>query len=243
MLNVTRKIHDARAATERLVLPFELRQKSRLRTHLASGAEVGLFLERGTVLRGGDLLQAEEGTIIEVVAADETVSTVTSNDASQLARAGYHLGNRHVAVQIGAGWLRYRHDHVLDDMVRGLGLPVTVEQAPFEPEGGAYGYGHAHASGHAAAPFAPHHSHTHTAESPAPGYSRTHAAESPAPGYSHTHAAESLAPGYSHTQAVEPLAPGHLQTHAAGLATQVDSSETSSEVAPARGTKQPHAHD
>lgn len=159
MLTVTQKLHDRRDAMDRLILPFELRQKSRLRTRLASGVEVGLFLERGTVLRGGDQLQAEEGTIIEVVAADETVSTVVSADASQLARAGYHLGNRHVAVQIGKGWLRYRHDHVLDDMVRGLGLEVIVEQAPFEPEGGAYGHTHGHSHGHVPVPFAPAHSH------------------------------------------------------------------------------------
>ena len=88
-------------ATERLVLPFELRQKSRLRARLESGAEVGLFLERGIVLRGGDLLLAEDGTVIEVVAALETVSTVREADGTRLARAGYHLGNRHVPVQIG----------------------------------------------------------------------------------------------------------------------------------------------
>jgi len=144
MLNVTQKLSDARAPSERLVLPFESRQKSRLRTRLASGVEVGLFLDRGTVLRGGDLLLAGDGTVIEVVAANETVSTVSSQDPAQLARAGYHLGNRHVAVQIGAGWLRYRHDHVLDDMVQGLGLSVIVEEAPFEPEGGAYSHSHSH---------------------------------------------------------------------------------------------------
>ena len=138
-------------AAERLVLPFELRQKSRLRARLASGAEVGLFLERGIVLRGGDLLVAEDGTVVEVVAALETVSTVKDSDATRLARAGYHLGNRHVPVEIGTGWLRYGHDHVLDDMVRGLGLSVVVEEAPFEPEAGAYGHSHT-----------PHgHSHSH----------------------------------------------------------------------------------
>ncbi len=135
-------------AAERLVLPFELRQKSRLRARLASGAEVGLFLERGVVLRGGDLLLAEDGTVVEVVAALETVSTVKESDAARLARAAYHLGNRHVPVEIGAEWLRYGHDHVLDDMVRGLGLTVVVEQAPFEPEAGAYGHSHGHGHGH-----------------------------------------------------------------------------------------------
>jgi urease accessory protein len=159
MLTITQRVRDAHlTAGDRLVLPFDLRQKSRLRTRLASGAEAGLFLERGTVLRGGDRLLAEDGTVIEVVAAEETVSTVISKDPSQLARAGYHLGNRHVAVQIGGGWLRYRHDHVLDDMVRGLGLDVVVEEAPFEPEGGAYSQAHSHGQGggaHTLEPGAP----------------------------------------------------------------------------------------
>lgn len=130
----------------KLVLPFELRQRSRLRARLTSGEEVGLFLERGIVLRGGDVLRAENGTLVEVVAAFETVSTVRNSDTTQLVRASYHLGNRHVAVEIGSGWLRYGHDHVLDDMIRGLGLTVVVEEAPFEPEAGAYGHEtHAHA--------------------------------------------------------------------------------------------------
>jgi len=122
-----------------LELPFALRSRSRLRTALASGEEVGLMLARGTVLRGGDRLLAEDGRIIEVIAAAETVSMVRSSDHSLLCRAAYHLGNRHVALQVGAGWVCYLHDHVLDDMVRGLGLAVMLEQAPFEPEAGAYG--------------------------------------------------------------------------------------------------------
>jgi len=104
-------------------------------------------LPRGQVLRGGDLLLASDGRVIQVEAASETVSTVRSAEPGLLARAAYHLGNRHVALQIGAGWLRYGHDHVLDEMVRGLGLPVTVEQAPFEPEAGAYHGGHEHSPG------------------------------------------------------------------------------------------------
>jgi len=143
-------------AAEQLVLPFELRQKSRLRARLASGLEVGLFLERGIVLRGGDLLLADDGTVVEVVAALETVSTVRDSDATRLARAGYHLGNRHVPVEIGNGWLRYGHDHVLDDMVRGMGLAVVVENAPFEPEAGAYGHSHSHGHSHDH-----HHAHDH----------------------------------------------------------------------------------
>ena len=130
-----------------LTLSFDDRQRSRLRTRLDSGEEAGLFLERGQILRGGDVLAAEDGLLIEVRAAPEPVSTVVCADAVQLARAAYHLGNRHVALQVGDGWLRYRHDHVLDAMVRGLGLDVSCGIAPFEPEGGAYG-GHAHRHGH-----------------------------------------------------------------------------------------------
>ena len=130
-----------------LTLPFELRQKSRLRTRLDSGEEVGLFLPRGTVLRHGDRLRATDGRVVEVRAAPETVSTARAADSLLLARAAYHLGNRHVALQIGSGWLRYLHDHVLDGMARELGLTVLCEQAPFEPEAGAYGGG-GHHHGH-----------------------------------------------------------------------------------------------
>lgn len=127
---------------EQLVLPYELRTRSRLRTHLSSGEEAALLVERGRVLRGGDRLQAEDGRVIEVVAQEEVVSTVRAEDPLALARACYHLGNRHVALQIGPGWLRYLEDYVLDDLVRGLGLEVFTETAPFEPEAGAYGHGH-----------------------------------------------------------------------------------------------------
>ena len=101
------------------------------------------------VLRHGELLLADDGRVIEVQAAPETVSTVRTDNGLMLARASYHLGNRHVALQIGPGWLRYIHDHVLDDMLRGFGLAVVVEQAPFEPEGGAYvAASHAHSHSH-----------------------------------------------------------------------------------------------
>lgn len=96
------------------------------------------MLERGGILRDGDLLLAADGRIVEVRADRESVTTLQSDDPMSLMRAAYHLGNRHVALQLGAGWLRYRHDHVLDDMARGLGLRVVVECAPFEPEAGAY---------------------------------------------------------------------------------------------------------
>jgi urease accessory protein len=106
-------------------------------------------LERGSVLRNGDLLLADDGRVVEVQASAEAVSTVHSDDTLLLARACYHLGNRHVPLQIGTGWLRYQHDHVLDDMLRGFGLEVRSELAPFEPEGGAYvSSSHAHSHAH-----------------------------------------------------------------------------------------------
>ena len=121
-----------------LSLPIDQRIKSRLKVTLDDGRNAGLFMPRGQVLRGGDLLESTEGLIIKVMAAPETVSTVHAQDAHSLARVCYHLGNRHVPLQITASWARYQHDHVLDDMVSGLGLEVIVEQAPFEPEAGAY---------------------------------------------------------------------------------------------------------
>jgi len=127
-----------------LSLPMEVRVKSRFRATLDTGTEVGVFLERGGMLRDGDALRAESGEWVTVRAAPEPVSTVYCEDPLLLARAAYHLGNRHIALQIGAGLLRYLHDHVLDDMLRGIGLLPIFEHAPFEPEAGAYGHGHAH---------------------------------------------------------------------------------------------------
>ena len=147
VVSITQRLDAARPAQARLILPFESRQKSRLLTKLDSGETAGLMLERGMILRGGDCLLTSDGRVIEVVAAHESVSVVTANDPWQLARAAYHLGNRHIAVQVGTGWLRYLHDHVLDDMVRGLSFMVAIETLPFEPEAGAYahsGAGNAH---------------------------------------------------------------------------------------------------
>ncbi|MFT3905091.1 MAG: urease accessory protein UreE [Steroidobacteraceae bacterium] len=141
LLQISRRLPVVAAADGeplRLVLPYETRSRSRFRARLSDGQEVGVILERGQVLRGGDWLQMDDGRAVRVDAAPETVSTVQAADPWQLARAAYHLGNRHVALQVGAGWLRYQHDHVLDEMVRGLGLPLEVGQAPFEPEPGAY---------------------------------------------------------------------------------------------------------
>jgi urease accessory protein len=145
VLRILQRLTGTRDAQLQLVLPFDLRSRSRFRARLLSGEEVGVQLTRGQILRGGDKLLVEDGRVVEVRAAPESVSTLRSKDARLLARAAYHLGNRHVALQVGDGWLRYGHDHVLDDMVRGLGAEITIEQAPFEPEAGAYQGGHEHA--------------------------------------------------------------------------------------------------
>lgn len=135
---------------DRLELPFERRQKSRQRATLASGEEVAIELERGQVLRGGDWLLASDGRAIEVVAKPEHVVRVEYDDAHDLARAAYHLGNRHVPIQIGAGWLVIAADRVLERMLQGLGARLTPLAAPFEPEPGAYAAHHRHdnESGH-----------------------------------------------------------------------------------------------
>lgn len=153
MLLIEQPYTGPNAASEQLALPFETRCKTRLRTHLVSGEEAGLFLERGTVLRHGDKLLAKDGRIVEVIAAPEALIEGRSDDPLLLAKAAYHLGNRHVAVMLAPGLIRFGRDHVLGEMVRGLGLAVSEVDAPFEPESGAYGGhsgGHAHPHGHSA---------------------------------------------------------------------------------------------
>ena len=144
MLIVQRKLDAPMPHDADLVLPFELRQKSRLRTTVKGGEEIGLFLERGTVLRDGECLQADDGRVVRVNAAEEDLLEVRCTDARALARAAYHLGNRHTPVQVGAGWLR-----LAADMLRGRGATVTPIRAPFEPEAGAYAAGHHAHSGDA----------------------------------------------------------------------------------------------
>ncbi len=129
-----------------LVLPFDLRQKSRLRTTLTGGEEVGLFLERGHILRDGDFLQADDGRIAVVRAQAERVLHISCGSERDLVRVAYHLGNRHVPLQVGKQWVRIADDDVLRQMVAGLGALAEVINAPFEPEAGAYG-GHHHGHG------------------------------------------------------------------------------------------------
>jgi urease accessory protein len=165
MVEIKAKLKIPRAAYQlevkgRLQLPFESRQKSRLKTKLASGEEVALVLPRGEILRGGDLVTASDGRVIEVVAEAEKLLHIESD---ALARLAYHLGNRHVAVQVGEGFLRIAADHVLEEMVKKLGAQVKEVEAPFEPEAGAYAGGHHQhdETGHGGKIHEHHHDHEH----------------------------------------------------------------------------------
>ncbi len=149
MLIIQKRIAPQAHADAELQLAFEQRRKARQRTALVTGEEVALFLDRGAILRGGDCLVADNGQVVRVVAAPEALMEVKSGDAGVLARAAYHLGNRHCPVEIGEGWLRFPADHVLGEMLLGMGLAVTSISAPFEPEAGAYAAGHHHHSSEA----------------------------------------------------------------------------------------------
>lgn len=149
MLEIKAKLKVPRHAYKvevkgQLKLPFESRQKSRLRAKLVSGEDVALLLPRGEILRGGDLVTASDGRVIEVLAETERLMHVECASAQELSRAAYHLGNRHIPVQVGDGFLRLAPDHVLEEMLKGLGARVSTLEAPFEPEAGAYGGGHRH---------------------------------------------------------------------------------------------------
>jgi len=152
MVQITAKLKIRRSAYKvdvkgRLELPFEMRQKSRFKAKLASGEEVGVLLPRGEILRGGDLVTASDGRVIEVVSQPEKLLHIEreSEKPVDLAKIAYHLGNRHVPVEVGDDYLRIAEDHVLERMVEGLGAKVTRVTAPFEPEAGAYGgVGHEH---------------------------------------------------------------------------------------------------
>ena len=147
MVTIRERADGASDAHDDLVLSFDLRQRSRLLARLASGEEVGLVLDRGTVLRGGDRLRADDGRVIRVVAANEALMEARCADAATLARCAFHLGNRHTPVEVRDGALRFAADDVLAGMLRGLGATVHALSAPFEPEAGAYAAGHHHHSG------------------------------------------------------------------------------------------------
>ncbi|HEY9223196.1 MAG TPA: urease accessory protein UreE [Variovorax sp.] len=153
-----------RAAT--VELDWDVRQKSRFDTVDSQGRRIGVFLPRGTAVRGGDVLVAEDGSLIKVVAAPQPVLVITHcrqhGTPFDLTRAAYHLGNRHVPIELRPDHLKIEPDHVLAAMLRSMHLIVREADEAFEPEGGAYGahgggHGHDHGHGHShgAAPVGP----------------------------------------------------------------------------------------
>lgn len=170
-----------RAST--IELDWDLRQKSRFEATDSLGRSIGVFLQRGTVLRGGDVLVAEDGSLVKVWAAPQRVLRIThcQNHGTpfDLIRAAYHLGNRHVPIELKPDFLQIEPDHVLADMLRAMHLIVNDVDAPFEPENGAYATGghalhhgheqhaveaHGHGHGHSHAPAHKHDDHSHEHE-------------------------------------------------------------------------------
>ncbi|MDP1790603.1 MAG: urease accessory protein UreE [Methylibium sp.] len=152
-----------RAAT--VELDWDVRQKSRFDATDSQGRTLGVFLPRGSVVRGSDVLVAEDGSLIRVIAAQQPVLVVTHcsehGSTFDLLRAAYHLGNRHVPLELQPDRLQFEPDHVLADMLRAMHLIVGEALAPFEPESGAYGEPAAHGHGHAGHDHA--HGHAHPA--------------------------------------------------------------------------------
>lgn len=218
----------ARAAT--LTLPYHERCKSRFAATLDSGEEVALLLPRGTVLAHDDVLVADDGGLVRVIAAPEAVLRVRAGDADddpdanpdakrgamlKLVRAAYHLGNRHTPVQIAADYLQLEADPVLRQMLEGIGMQVQAVEAPFQPEAGAYGGGHRH--GHDAsfaedyalaqqvyAEHEPGHDHGGHRHDDPHGHDHPHGHGH---GHAHGHAHEHDHGGHEHTHAHDPAHP------------------------------------
>ncbi|MHB1199191.1 MAG: urease accessory protein UreE [Polaromonas sp.] len=136
-------------------LDWDVRQKSRFEATDSTGRRLGVFLPRGTTVRGGDVLVAEDGSLIRVIAAAQPVLRITCCSAHgtpfDLLRAAYHLGNRHVPIELQPDHLKIEPDHVLADMLRAMHLIVVAGNEAFEPENGAYatgGHVHDHSHGH-----------------------------------------------------------------------------------------------
>jgi urease accessory protein len=219
-----------------LTLAFDDRCKSRLAATLDNGEEVALVLPRGTVLRDGDMLVADDGGLVRVIAAPQDVLVVHAHDPITLTRAAYHLGNRHTPVEVAAGQLKLEADPVLEDMLKRLGAHVDHATAPFQPETGAYGGGHKH--GHdetfvedyalAQKVFDEHHGHAHDhghAHAHGAGHDHgdhsqcTHGhADHGAHDHAHDHAAHAHSQGHDHGDHSQCSHEGHDHDHDHGHA-------------------------
>ncbi|MDN7739795.1 MULTISPECIES: urease accessory protein UreE [Burkholderia] len=216
----------ARAPT--LTLAYDARCRSRFAATLDSGEELAVVLPRGTVLADGDVLVADDGALVRVVAAAEAVMRVRAPDALTFTRAAYHLGNRHTPVEIGLDTLKLEYDPVLADMLTRLGARVERVEAPFQPEAGAYGGGHRH--GHDASfaedyalaqqVYGEHHGHAHGHD-----HAHAHGAHTHQHGHGHAH---------SHS---------HDHEHAHGAASHAHSHEHRHDHEHRHGDDCKHCHD
>jgi urease accessory protein len=203
MIKISKRVPAGRGLAAPLVrrgttveLDWDVRSRSRFEATDSAGRALAVFLPRGSVLRGGDVLVAEDGSLVRVTAAPQPVLVVRATTPFALLRAAYHLGNRHVALELQPEHLKLEPDHVLADLLRSMQLEVEETRAPFEPEAGAYapsaaahGHGHDHGHGHG-------HGHRH-------GHDHDH---DDGHGHAHAHAhAHGHACGHDH---------GHGQTHA-----------------------------
>ncbi len=198
MLTVNKLIPQGRGLAPVLVkraarveLDWDVRQKSRFDATDSQGRALGVFLPRGTLVRGGDVLVAEDGSMIVVTAAPQAVMVVTActehGAPFDLLRAAYHLGNRHVQLELKPDHLKLEPDHVLADMLRQMHLIVRDAKEAFEPEGGAYAAGgHAHAQGHDHAHHGHDHDHAHE-HAPAPAAAPKPHVHGPDCGHDHGH--------------------------------------------------------
>lgn len=186
-------------------LDWDVRQKSRFAATDSAGRDLGIFLPRGTLVRGGDVLVAEDGSMVRVIAAPQPVLVITQcknhGTPFDLTRAAYHLGNRHVPIELQPDHLKIEPDHVLADMLRAMHLIVTEQNLAFEPEGGAYAAGHGGGHSHGAHGHGHDHHHDH-------GHSHDHGHA-----HEHSHAAAPAAaptPARGRTVSIPVVTQGHV---------------------------------
>jgi urease accessory protein len=191
-----------------VALDWDVRQKSRFDATDSSGRALAVFLPRGTQVRGGDVLVGEDGSLVVVQAAAQPVLVVRHcaehGAPFDLMRAAYHLGNRHVALELQPDHLKLEPDHVLAEMLRNQHLIVSEAQAAFEPEGGAYGQGHGHGHDHShaspvpaqpvAIPIHPRDEHAHGSHA---GHAHGHV-HGPGCNHDHDHGHDHDGHGHSH---------------------------------------------
>lgn len=135
-------------ASDRIALDYDARHRRRFRYLAEAGTDFLLDLARAAVLNHGDGLALDDGRIVEVIAAPESLTEIRADSAQALVRLAWHIGNRHLPAQLEADRILIREDHVITDMLLGLGAQVRHLQAPFTPESGAYANAHSHAQQH-----------------------------------------------------------------------------------------------